>query len=104
MGCPGAQNPHSRNPENQSLAGTVSASIILGAPDLQGEVKSLCIDAIKAISWVEKVDITMAALPPQDELREASKKMATGLVCPRLESLLSDGKIVSANARCYTLK
>lgn len=60
--------------------GTVSASIILGAPDLQGEVKAQCEAALKSISWVETVSLTMAAMPPQDELREASKKMATGLV------------------------
>ena len=83
----GSKPSFSNPPEHQSHAGTVSASIILGAPDLQGEVKSLCIDAIKAISWVEKVDLTMAALPPQDELREASKKMATGLVCPKICTL-----------------
>lgn len=59
--------------------GKVSMRVELGAPDLKGEVKASVDAAVRGLPWVKDVSINMVALPPQDELREASRKMANGL-------------------------
>jgi Mrp family chromosome partitioning ATPase len=59
--------------------GSVSLKVELGAPDLKGEVKVEIETALRTLPWVKQVSLTMAALPPQDSLREASRKAANGL-------------------------
>ena len=59
--------------------GKVQFSCELSAVDPTGAVKSECESRVRAIGWVRDVQITMAALPPQDDLRKASLQQASGL-------------------------
>lgn len=68
-----------KNLELDLDAGKISFVVELGAPDLKGEVKAACDAAVRELEWVKDVSITMAALPPADEMRSASMQAATGL-------------------------
>jgi Mrp family chromosome partitioning ATPase len=60
-------------------SGSVRFQCELAAVDPSGKTKSECESRVRELNWVKDVQITMAALPPQDDLRKASLQQASGL-------------------------